>query len=513
MESMYSACRQFVDADAQTSWSFDDPTSCYACETLWAKKKGRHMKSLQVLNVGACLLSEKPIAVQISGTHYNRVCFSCRHVGIRKACISESCKHIYFCSKDCLGKHAVFLDTYGKLVEELVACVHPDFRDHALLVIHILYMSLSDIRFDISQIYSMELGANIKDPNLFTASSVFFNACCRCNPPLLPLAGCVNQLCVENLFRAIKYNAQSLPIPSLPATQFLCIFATASKFNHSCSPNLKIVYGIRGSVLCASLVAVQPIQPGDELCISYINALNLRVSERQALLTCIFSFTCNCTRCYGELRSPLSCSIPFEGSKKELSLFRQWCVGDLINSSSPTDMASIIAILMSHSRVFSGLTTDVDTFNRSKISIYDINDMSAAILKRLKVLNAKPNAPEEDKILSVVCIVQICSVISSCWKLLGGYLSTEQLNVLMYGLATAFDSTKAYPHRAPFDEFSGLRETIREMCQLAKKIISMETKIMINQNQDGKFMSAEGSLEVLYAKMAALVQNMLEVCK
>ncbi|CAK0815818.1 unnamed protein product, partial [Prorocentrum cordatum] len=95
----------------------------------------------------------------------------------------------------------------------------------------------------------------------------------------------VNGLTLEQLLSA--------PWPALHGT---ALFASVARLNHSCVPNLKIVFPRNSASLSA--VSLTPINPGDELCISYImEDADVKIRRRRLLE---YGFTCDCPRCLQE---------------------------------------------------------------------------------------------------------------------------------------------------------------------------------------------------------------------
>jgi hypothetical protein len=73
------------------------------------------------------------------------------------------------------------------------------------------------------------------------------------------------------------------------------IVPSASFFNHSCSPNAKVLIAPNGML---SVRALKPIQKDEEIMISYVDPLKSR-DERREYLKGTFCFLCRCARCVG----------------------------------------------------------------------------------------------------------------------------------------------------------------------------------------------------------------------
>lgn len=95
----------------------------------------------------------------------------------------------------------------------------------------------------------------------------------------------VEKMSMEQLLQA--------PWPSLHGT---ALFASVARMNHSCAPNMKIEFP--GNSACLSAVSLTAINPGDELCISYIKQEADVITRRRQLLE--YGFTCSCSRCLAE---------------------------------------------------------------------------------------------------------------------------------------------------------------------------------------------------------------------
>ncbi|ETV94809.1 hypothetical protein, variant [Aphanomyces invadans] len=80
--------------------------------------------------------------------------------------------------------------------------------------------------------------------------------------------------------------------PDLDGT---ALYSLICMMNHSCDPNVAVTYETGE----ATVVAIQDIGPGDELCIAYIDT-DVDVDERRAQLS-EYHFECACPRCKDEL--------------------------------------------------------------------------------------------------------------------------------------------------------------------------------------------------------------------
>ncbi|KXN71914.1 SET domain-containing protein [Conidiobolus coronatus NRRL 28638] len=76
-------------------------------------------------------------------------------------------------------------------------------------------------------------------------------------------------------------------------------FPIGSLFNHSCSPNVLVLYQHQTDHLTQRMISLCPIYKGQELTICYIDLIYSR-QRRQLLLNSKYFFDCNCNRCFNE---------------------------------------------------------------------------------------------------------------------------------------------------------------------------------------------------------------------
>ena len=104
------------------------------------------------------------------------------------------------------------------------------------------------------------------------------------------------------------------------------IYAVGCLFNHSCKPNLQVMYA-ESDDETLYVTALRDIEEGEELCISYIDE-NMHYYERHQQLFEHYLFTCTCEKCLEdrlndlkvdsvEAKSPSACSVSDGASDKE----------------------------------------------------------------------------------------------------------------------------------------------------------------------------------------------------
>lgn len=111
---------------------------------------------------------------------------------------------------------------------------------------------------------------------------------------------------IDDLPSSEKREAEQITRPLLDALgddysiccQGTAFFPLQSCMNHSCEPNAKAFKREEDLDGQATIIALQPIQKGEEITISYIDE-DLPVEERQASLA-DYGFRCRCPRCLEE---------------------------------------------------------------------------------------------------------------------------------------------------------------------------------------------------------------------
>ncbi|GMH53923.1 hypothetical protein TL16_g01565 [Triparma laevis f. inornata] len=113
------------------------------------------------------------------------------------------------------------------------------------------------------------------------------------NPdPALEHQECVNMYNLQQSIIGILRTNTIPMLPSEPNCSMLC--SILCRINHSCEPNA--TYSYRADFKKSVLVALKPIQEGEEIFVSYIDCWFSR-DERLARLKDNFCFDCDCVRC------------------------------------------------------------------------------------------------------------------------------------------------------------------------------------------------------------------------
>jgi hypothetical protein len=302
-------------------------------------------------------------------------------------------------------------------------------------------------------------------PGLMTLTQKYFQLLSTLASRLLQLTDTV--VTINNLLRIIQYNSQSFSIPELPNTSLMCHFNSLSKLNHSCVPNAILSLSLpsptastlkqkaSGAALkekssekdvrngtatatataaVGSIVTLRDIQPGEELCVSYVSQLCTSVEHRQTLLQQGFLFTCYCPRCLLEQSILMSSSDAamtspsFDFSTLDLANYHH-IVNQLKSIPQTTQQLKIIE--QEHTRHLQrGLTTlfalqkklttssaATSPLNKTIVqNVYLLHDAVLSLLNIAMGLKVSARTPTE-AILWDVLAIQLIDMLCQCWEL------------------------------------------------------------------------------------------------
>lgn len=82
------------------------------------------------------------------------------------------------------------------------------------------------------------------------------------------------------------------------------LYVVQSAMNHSCAPNAIVGFPYSNSTLVVK--AIRDIQPGEEICMSYLDECELERSRysRQKALSSSYLFICHCDKCQSQANDP-----------------------------------------------------------------------------------------------------------------------------------------------------------------------------------------------------------------
>jgi len=94
-------------------------------------------------------------------------------------------------------------------------------------------------------------------------------------------------------------KANDLRQKALHQAKGQALFKLHSGLNHSCAPNALVVTPKEDATARLELIAIQNIDEGEEICISYIYE-DMEISKRKTILKGHYLFDCLCKKCHQE---------------------------------------------------------------------------------------------------------------------------------------------------------------------------------------------------------------------
>jgi hypothetical protein len=243
------------------------------------------------IGVGTVVLSEAPCGFSVSPDLASRVCQWCCNVC--DDCFSQpvsclSC-HSHYCSivcKEADQHECAVLSAFLKHREEL----EMGSDDETFLL---CLLSLLDSRASMASLSVAALSGEEEDASLHFLFEVATRLCEEAKKSLPVGLAEWTKLCEQE-----ENNSFGLFDASNDCDDLYCfgraVYARASRFNHSCTPNVTRVRSGRSMVF----VTARPICAGEELCITY-TSLGLPKQQRHLSLQADYGFDCQCPRCVG----------------------------------------------------------------------------------------------------------------------------------------------------------------------------------------------------------------------
>jgi hypothetical protein len=406
----------------RSEWSFD-PASTKA-RAGWNVSGGRTIYSAKRLNEKEIICFEYPCTYVSCGRHRNRICTKCNAVGLKRAVVDENCPTLSFCSRECLKEAGDYIDACAKMLQAIDTLPSGSEQDQCRLVLNLLYARKFLNLNAFAEVLHMEKHSTVPASQTDHTASVFYNMAVLNCEDLLSHSDTEKLFC--QLFRAVMYNSQSLPVPSLPGTSFLCLLCTLSKLNHSCDPNVQITFALGKGGLRTALVSTRKIERNEELLMTYISALHLRFNERRCILQEAFAFICACSRCQYESRSVHSFSV--ECDRSQIRIFRNLLPTTLTFQYVITAVSIVSQI--------SGTTCSQNSLKNETVSLYGIYDILSSIMAALKDQRASisSNITSQE---SPRLILLLCQAIAAAMKSFSCNFTVERLQIIMFGIKIA----------------------------------------------------------------------------
>ena len=421
----------------ETLWKFaNDAADSIKCHISWSSDKNRMIVSTKNIDQTTPVFTEAPIASICVGKHANRVCYSCCFIGLGKITVHETVSTISFCDRACMGRADDFIDCCGDLIQHITNNGHHGFIDQCRLLVEILYArNILRNNLVLTKVLLMERNMHIVSSELDELAIKLYDDIHKFSPNLLHETD--SPLLIAELLRAIKYNSQSLVIPSLPGTYFLCLFNTMSKLNHSCSPNSQIMLSFSSDGLATgTLIACNQIREKEELEISYFTTLNMNWEARSALLEGASSFRCSCPRCSFERQSDRPYIETLSIGMRTLGCFSE--IKD--KSSDQLSLAEVkkMVLLFDGLYIMVAFRTPGNTISASGFPV-TCYDMYAVLMTCLAFLRsfAKDSGEASVNVEITEFEVAVCVAISKLWTSFSGKYSYERFQMIFYGIIAA----------------------------------------------------------------------------
>lgn len=286
------------------------------------------------------------------GKHEDRVCWHCLSTLRGKAFQYESCR---FCSKKCLQLSMPIVDMYlsnlivlkghydtkpvstletSMLILRILcyhyhSCVHKsNDKIHERVVLEFQKILCLDSHIDCEESIGVVAECKLlhntleyQSPGLLANLSLTVNNNLVMSHSSSRKSQSPTMLLLLQLFRIVQYNAQRLPVLTLPneSTHIFCILSLFARINHSCAPNgslsllegaaskygsgtaVAALYDIKPSASTSQSCSIALTESGSqEVTMSYVSNLCIPYTQRREVLLAAFNFTCMCSRCQYE---------------------------------------------------------------------------------------------------------------------------------------------------------------------------------------------------------------------
>ncbi|KAI8335584.1 hypothetical protein BC941DRAFT_472239 [Chlamydoabsidia padenii] len=277
-----------------------------------SKAKGRHAVASQPLEEGTTVCLEKATGFVVRSDYMDQQCHICLDDLVTKMACSD-CKMIYYCSQACVEK-----DTSHHRVCSLLAQVPAIGRstdvdpDLLRLIIYLLakrqeekdgQVSVDDDDLHSTPYWCVDDLLSHKENASPAFIKVISDAAQRLMLEDPELFESVSVDDVVTLACKINSNAHGLGDNHARNTDVaLGLFPLGALFfNHSCNPNAAFIGLNKGQL---AFRTIRPVQPDEEIVVSYIDLYASRDERRQNLLE-TKHFWCKCKRC----ASPMDASV------------------------------------------------------------------------------------------------------------------------------------------------------------------------------------------------------------
>jgi hypothetical protein len=331
-----------LDEDGQLWWSLLNSTPSSSSKLqLTQGDAGIAVISKSSIPKSTITFSNYAIASVLMDWNEADICMHCWQLINKAPKISNKCRHLRYCSQDCLRANEHYILRCGKAVNSIVKRKDSTPIETQLLALNLLYRltvttEASEVQ-QISYIFNLccQVGKDIEEVN--QASGIFYSILSSDAEDLLEEVQWFMKFDLEQarlLFRIMRLNCQPMYLYGMKRYTVLCLLPTIARINHSCQPNCELVVQIveegteeelnnttcsKSALLFArqvnntqrelyrprrllkvSVLAVTDLASDSELTISYLSNLYEDIQTRRHYLSQGFYFSCNCSRCIRE---------------------------------------------------------------------------------------------------------------------------------------------------------------------------------------------------------------------
>lgn len=287
-------------------------------------------------------IDECPMAAWVVGECSASVCHYCFDAVKSKGPLARGkqradCPGITFCSELCLAACKPLLDDAGAFLSTFGSSSAIN-GDRATITIQKLALVIlcraKNSAYARTALLDMIAHGHTKSPTPPHVVAAATELASSLPEGLSDIAATIS---LERLLNILAFNTHSIPFIGLPSTLLVVFLPTLSLLNHSCRPNSILTRSVSDdrNTLRVSLHTLRKLQPGEQICVSYLATLAGSKAERYALLSTMFE-TCFCPRCSEDTnkmerqaqenhRKSLLALHKALNSKDNLSIFRESC--------------------------------------------------------------------------------------------------------------------------------------------------------------------------------------------
>lgn len=345
MEGTDAAISLNLSEEGQAWWSLlDTPDHTTSRLRLTSSEKGLGVIASSSIAKSSLVFSNFAVSSVLMHWNESEICMHCWKLINKSAKFHSRCRHLRYCSQECLQANDHYIAQCGKAVNAIVKKGDVTPLETQLLALNLLYnLTICSENEELQQLlYIFKLHNHVSKggDEVVEAADIFYSVLSTEAPSLLREVRWFmpfDRQTAHRLFQIIRLNCQPMHIYGVKRYTVLCLLPTIARLNHSCQPNCELVLQIEEEgaemfcdnhdglehnnarlfaqqinsrqrelyrprrLLRVSVLAVTDITVDSELTISYLSNLYESASDRQHFLDEGFYFKCKCSRCVSEL--------------------------------------------------------------------------------------------------------------------------------------------------------------------------------------------------------------------